>query len=236
MPAPLYQQIYEEIQLAIQNGEYVEDQMLPTEKELIEKYGVSRITVRRAIEDLCANGYLIKRQGKGTFVAPPHMNRAFLQSNMVQSFTDLCISAGVRPGAHVISREIVPAREQEREFLGLPQGSLLLYIKRLRLADDMPIFEENLFLPYQGSEELFSANLEDVSIFATMKDLIGRYPNSTYRRTVEAVNANVRQASNLSIQPRSALLYLHVLFLDQNKKPLCIGKQYYVGSRYQFDV
>lgn len=123
MPSPLYQQIYEEIQSSIETGEYVEDQMLPTEKELIEKYGVSRITVRRAIEDLCADGYLIKRQGKGTFVAPPHMSRAFLQSNLVQSFTDLCASVSVKPGAHVISREIVPAREQEREFLGLPEGA-----------------------------------------------------------------------------------------------------------------
>lgn len=236
MPSPLYQQIYEEIQSSIETGEYVEGQMLPTEKELIEKYGVSRITVRRAIEDLCADGYLIKRQGKGTFVAPPHMSRAFLQSNLVQSFTDLCASVSVKPGAHVISREIVPAREQEREFLGLPEGALLLYIKRIRTADDMAIFEENLFWPYEGFTELFSADLEDVSIFAAMKDLTGRYPKSTYKRTIEAVNANVRQASNLSIQPRSALLYLHVLFLDQNKKPLCIGKQYYVGSRYQFDI
>ncbi len=234
MAVPLYQQIYENIQAAIDNGELCEGQMLPTEKELIDKYSVSRITIRRAIENLCVNGYLVKHQGRGTFVASQHMNHTFLQSNIVKPFSTLCADVNADPGAHVVSRQIVPARENERVFLQLPKDALLLHIKRIRTANGTPIFEENLFFPYEKFKDLFSADLEDKSLFMTLKSLYGVYPKNTYECAIKAVNADVEQSHNLKINLRAALLYLHILFLDQKQNPLSIGKQYYVGSRYQF--
>ena len=94
---PLYQQIYDELKSAIDSGQYAPGDKIPSEAELSSKYAVSRITVRRAIEDLCAAGFLIKRRGLGTFVCEPRMRRKLLQGGLPQSFTDICLQSGRVP-------------------------------------------------------------------------------------------------------------------------------------------
>lgn len=116
--APLYQQIYDEIKDAIEKGVYAPKERIPSELELAEQYDVSRITVRRAVEELCSDGYLVKQQGRGTFVSTPHINRQFHASTL-QTFTALCADNGMKAGAHVVDRQIVPARQNEMEFFGL---------------------------------------------------------------------------------------------------------------------
>lgn len=111
--APLYQQIFEEIKSAIEEGVYAPKERIPSEPELAAQYGVSRITVRRAVEDLCAEGYLVKQQGRGTFVSTPHINRRLLQYTVARSFTDVCRDNEMVAGAHVINRLIVPVRSEE---------------------------------------------------------------------------------------------------------------------------
>ena len=94
--APLYQQIYDEIKDAIEKGVYAPKERIPSELELAEQYDVSRITVRRAVEELCSDGYLVKQQGRGTFVSTPHINRQFHASTL-QTFTALCAGNGMKP-------------------------------------------------------------------------------------------------------------------------------------------
>ena len=162
--APLYQQIYDEIKDAIEKGVYAPKERIPSELELAEQYDVSRITVRRAVEELCSDGYLVKQQGRGTFVSTPHINRQFHASTL-QTFTALCADNDMKAGAHVVDRQIVPARQNEMEFFGLQKDALLLHIKRVRTADGEPIFEENIFVPFDAYRELLTADLEDKSIF-----------------------------------------------------------------------
>lgn len=232
--APLYQQIFEEIKSAIEEGVYAPKERIPSEPELAAQYGVSRITVRRAVEDLCAEGYLVKQQGRGTFVSTPHINRRLLQYTVARSFTDVCRDNEMVPGAHVINRLIVPVRSEEAKFFGLDEQALLLYIQRVRTADGQPIFEENVFLPYEGNQELLAMDLEDVSLFDTITQVGGRRPVRTPQRTVEAVRATQEQATRLVISAGDPLLFLNVCFADENDEPVCIGRQYYVGSRYRF--
>ena len=198
--APLYQQIYDEIKDAIEKGVYAPKERIPSELELAEQYEVSRITVRRAVEELCSDGYLVKQQGRGTFVATPHINRQF-HATALQTFTELCASNGMKPGAHVIDRQIVPARQNEMEFFGLQKDALLLHIKRVRTADGEPIFEENIFVPFDEYRELLTADLEDKSIFGEVERVGGTPIVSVGYRTVEAVRANTEQAAELGIAP-----------------------------------
>ena len=72
---PLYQQIKEDIKSAIERGKYKPQEQIPTEPELSAEYSVSRVTVRRAVEELCSEGYLVKMQGRGTFVSTPRIHR-----------------------------------------------------------------------------------------------------------------------------------------------------------------
>ena len=236
--APLYQQIYDEIKDAIEKGAYKPKERIPSELELAEQYEVSRITVRRAVEELCSDGYLVKQQGRGTFVSTPHINRQF-HASALQSFTDLCESNGMKAGAHVVDRQIVPARQYEQEFFGLEKNALLLHIKRIRTADGEPIFEENVFLPFEPYRELLTADLEDKSIFAEVERVGGmRAERSEFRidrsrfRMLEAVRATPEQAAELAIAPHDPLLNMRVGFVTADDEPVFIGKQYYVGSRY----
>ena len=169
---PLYQQIYDEIKYAIDNGVYAPGDKIPTETELSTKYAVSRITVRRAIEDLSAAGFLVKRRGLGTFVCEPRMRRKLLQGGLPQSFSEICRKSGRVPGAKLINREIVVARQDEREFFGLDEGDLVLHVQRLRTADEQPIFEENMCLPYVENKELARCDLQGNSLYELLDEFL----------------------------------------------------------------
>lgn len=231
---PLYQQVFAEIKGAIDAGEYAPKERIPSEPELAERYGVSRITVRRAVEELCSEGYLVKQQGRGTFVCAPHINRRLLQYAVARGFTQVCKDNDMKPGARVLNRLIVPVRSEEARLLDLSEDALLLYVQRIRTADDQPIFEENIFLPYEGYQSLMTENLNDVSIFERIAEVGGMRPEVPLMRTVEAVRATGEQASRLAISQGDPLLFLNVCFGDANRNPVCIGRQYYVGSRYRF--
>lgn len=235
--APLYQQIYEDIKGKIEAGSYAEGDRIPSEQELCQTYGTSRITVRRAISDLCTNGYLVKRQGVGTFVSKPRIFRELRRSgNSIETFTDICRNNGARAGARLLCRRIVPARDDERSFLGLGDDDLLLYVQRLRTADGIPVYEENVFLPYEEFRGLAEVTLDDVSLFDTIERVSGRRPERNARLTLEAVAATPEQAGRLRVPAGAPLLYMNGYFEDENGRPLAIGRQYYVGSRYAFDV
>lgn len=234
---PLYQQIYEDIKSSIESGKYKEGDKLPTEQELSEKYGVSRITIRRAIGDLCANEYLLSRQGVGTFVSHTHIFRQIRRSGArVQTFTDICRENGMTAGAHLLERQIVPARDEETQFLGLEEPRLLIYTKRVRTANGMPVYEENVFVPYLEFRQLMEVPLDDVSIFGVLEQISGRRITTHSRMTVEAVAASAAQSELLHVAKGAPLLYMNCFFNDQDGRPLAIGRQYYVGSRYAFDV
>ena len=138
----------------------------------------------------------------------------------------------MKAGAHVVDRQIVPARQNEMEFFGLQRDALLLHIKRVRTADGEPIFEENIFVPFDEYRELLTADLEDKSIFDEVERVGGTPIVSVGYRSVEAVRANTEQAAELGIAPHDPLLNLRAGFTGPNGEPVLMGKQYYVGSRY----
>lgn len=231
---PLYQQVCEKIRATIDDGTYAPKDRIPSELELSEQYGVSRITVRRAVEELCAKGYLVKQQGRGTFVGTPHIDRRLLAYEGARSFTQVCRDNNMVPGARLVERQIIPATVEQAEFFGMPENGLLLHIKRTRTADGRPIFEENVFLPYEGHECLLKDSLDDVSLFDVIERVGGAAPSQRAFRTIEAVCATAEQATRLSVPKGDALLLLNVGFASASGAPVCIGQQYYVGSRYRF--
>ena len=234
--APLYQQIYDDIKGAIKDGTYKVDEKIPSEAELSEEYGVSRITVRRAIEDLCADGYLTKMQGRGTFVGKPHIMRRLSQSKATRSFSEICEEAGVTPGAHLIERQIVPVRPDEQEFFGLGPDALLIYVHRVRTADGLGVCDENMFVPYDDGRDLLTLPLEDTSLFDAIEQATGHRPVSNEDWNITAVKATTDQASLLGISVGDPLLRTHVSFVDDEGRPVCMGRHYFVGSRYELAI
>ena len=236
--APLYQQIYDEIKDAIEKGVYAPKERIPSELELAEQYEVSRITVRRAVEELCSDGYLVKQQGRGTFVSTPHINRQFHASTL-QTFTALCAGNGMKAGAHVIDRQIVPARQNEMEFFGLQKDALLLHIKRVRTADGIPVMLENnafVLADHPYLQTLADRDLTDNSIFALVAEHSGRAPLKSDPCTVEIALADAQAAPLLEVPVGEPLFYMEAYFTDADERPLLLGRQKIVGSRYVFDI
>ncbi|WP_455138690.1 GntR family transcriptional regulator [Thermophilibacter sp.] len=234
--APLYQQIYEDIKSDIKSGKYKTGDRIPSEAELSQEYSVSRITVRRAIEDLCSDGYLSKKQGRGTFVGTSRLYRRLSQTREVRSFSSMCAEAGARQGARMLERQIVPARAAEVEFFGISEGDLLLYVRRIRTADDVPVLDENVFIPYDWARDLFTAQLEDRSIFDAIYEVTGRRPATSTVWTISAVRATTEQSSNLQIAAGDPLIHTINYYVDEKGAPVCIGRDYFVGSRYELSL
>lgn len=187
------------------------------------------------MEELCAEGYLVKMQGRGTFVSKPRIHRKFTSGKGAASFTEICKENGMVPGARLLNRQIVPVRKDEEAFFHVGSDALLIYIQRLRTADGQPIFLENLFLPYEPYKNLMSENLNDVSMFDAIEHISGLRPATAARQRIEAVRATAEQAQLLNLSLGEPLLHLNAYFQDQYDHPLCIGRQYYIGSRYMFE-
>ena len=196
---PLYQQVIDIIKNEISSGAYKAGARIPNEFELAESYKVGRVTVRRAIEELVQQGYLTKRQGKGTFVNAPKLKRKIRQKDDVQSFSDACRVNGMEAGARVISRKILPADSTEAQFFGVPVGTDLICVERVRTADGVPVMLENNIYVYEDNAYLSTAPLSNQSIFEFVRNRTGRTPAFTDPCTLEIACASPEVARLLAV-------------------------------------
>lgn len=233
---PLYRQVMDDIKSGIEHGDYPPGSQIPTEMELARDYGVGRVTVRRAIEELAVQGYLSKQQGRGTFVNAPKLKRKVHQSDDVQSFSDACRANGMEPGARLVARNRLLAYGEAAKFFGLPEGADLICIERLRTADGVPVMLEHNTFPLRGFEFLETADLRDNSIFRVVCNATGRAPESSTSCTLEIERATADVADKLSVPVGEPLFYMDVRFVDGKGMPLILGHQRIVGSRYIFDI
>jgi GntR family frlABCD operon transcriptional regulator len=132
---PLHEQVRNVLVHEIESGAYDGDGRLPTETQLCEQFGVSRITVRRAVTDLEAMGLVQRHQGRGTFVVP---RRASLGTMSVQGFSDQVVGKE-KPTRRIVDSEVAPADEARARALGVPVGSPVLHLVRVFSIDGMPV-------------------------------------------------------------------------------------------------
>lgn len=233
---PKYRQIMEDIKGSIESGEFSPESRIPAEPELVARYGVGRVTVRHAIEELVSQGYLSKQQGRGTFVKAAKLTRKVHQKADVESFSDACRENGMNPGARLISRRVVAAGPEEAGFFGVPEGTDLICIERLRTADGIAVMLENNTLPLAGFEFLREVNLNDCSLFEAVREGSGRVPVTSARCILTIERASTDAASKLRIPVGEPLFFMDVRELDAEGRPLILGRQRIVGSRYSFDI
>lgn len=226
----LFEQVKEDIVTKLKNGEYPAGSKIPTEVELIKQYGVSRITIRRAIEDLCKDGLLVKNQGKGTFVKERKIFRK-IEHNM--SFSNSCIVNGMTPSAIVTQRTVLtqnsPGRIQHAEL----DADAILYIQRVRYADEIPVMLENNYFPFAQYSFLLTDDL-DGSLYDSLKChniSVGCSQNSY----IDALKADSKQAQLLKIAPGDPVFLLYTEIYDTHNQLIYIGQEYIVASRYRFN-
>ena len=246
---PLYQQVMDDLKGEIARGVYASGSRIPSEMELAKYYGVGRITVRRAVEELCSDGYLVKQlsragylnrqQGRGTFVCAPKLKRKIVQKGDVQSFSEGCAANDMVAGARLVSRTVVAATREDAAFFGVEPGCELIVVERVRTADGVPVMLENnafVLADHPYLQTLADKDLTDNSIFALVAEHSGRAPLKSDPCTVEIALADAQAASLLEVPVGEPLFYMEAYFTDADERPLLLGRQKIVGSRYVFDI
>jgi len=227
---PLFEQVKEDIASKIKSGLYQAGTKIPTEQDLIHEYQVSRITIRRAIDDLCKLGLLIKRQGKGTFVQE---KRIFRKIEHNTSFSDSCRANGMTPSALVKKKEILtPGSKAIPSHPGLENDSVI-YIQRVRCADDIPIMLENNYYPCSRYPFLLTEPL-DGSLYDILKQN-NIFLGCSQHSYIDTLKASSEQAALLSISPGDPLFFLYTELYDIHNELVYVGREYIVGVRYRFN-
>jgi GntR family transcriptional regulator len=202
---------------------------LPTERELCERFDVSRGTVRQVLQRLEDEQRIYRRQGKGTFVAPAKIEQRF----GLTSHTEEMRASGHEPSSKLLDVSRLPAPPEVAAALALPEGAEVLQIERLRLADGEPIAVEVLYLHAQRFDGISAALGEDVSFYQLLHSQYGVELDSA-EETIEAVIASPRVARMLDCVQPAPLLQLSRLTVDTRGRPVEYVRSLYRGDRFRF--
>ncbi len=226
-PLPLYYQLMQELRHRIEGGEWEPGTQIPSERELSETYGISRMTVRQALAELAESGLLRRDQGRGTFVAEPRMRR---QITRLTSFTEDMRARGKRASARVLRLELASARPSVAHALQLEAGERVVLVERLRLAEGEPVAVECSHLHFPGCEGLIHEDLSG-SLYRLLQERFGIIPTRA-REEVEAAACEPYEAQLLGIRRGEPVLQLRRRTLDQNLHPFEYVESVYRADRY----
>jgi GntR family transcriptional regulator len=227
---PLYIQIAERLIAQIESGALSPGEQLPPERDLSEKIGVNRMTLRRALQVLESQGLIVRKHGVGTFIAEPKIDR---QMEIVFRFTSGIQNRGLSPGAEIISIEEILAEPVLAKDLGLPVSSPVYSILRLRSINQEPVMLESYKIPVQRFPGLDRYDLEKRSIYEIMEIEYG-VPITRARQSFEPIIATEFEANLLKINIGEALMLEKRLSYDGNNLPVEYGKDRYRGDRFRF--
>lgn len=227
---PLYIQIAEGLIAKIASGELAPEDRLPPERELSEELGVTRMTLRRALGVLEAQGLINRVHGVGTYIAEPKIER---QMEKVFRFTSRMQERGFYPGARVISFERIQAEKALSMDLALPISSQVYSILRLRSINQEPVMLESYAIPEERFPGLDRYDLESRSIYEVMEVEYG-VPILRARQSFEPVIATPFEAELLNINVGDALMLEKRLSYDADNTPVEFGVDRYRGDRFRF--
>ncbi|HEU5383453.1 MAG TPA: GntR family transcriptional regulator [Ktedonobacteraceae bacterium] len=229
-PLPRYYQLKEIMREKISTGEWKPGDLIPSERELGEQYGISRMTARQAITELVNEGLFYREQGKGTFVSRHKITQQLIR---LTGFTEDIKARGQRPGSKVVSAQMVPADETIAERLHIKPGLLVFRLQRLRLADEEPLAIEISHLSFIGCEKLLAEDLEQNSLYRLLENKYG-LPLLEAEQEIEAGLMSPDEAQLLKVHTGSAALFIRRTTYTERDQPVEYAKSIYCGNKYIF--
>lgn len=227
-PVPKYYQLKEIIRDMIDRGEWGEGQLIPSERELCERYEISRMTARQAVMELVNEGMLYRAQGRGTFVAGRKFQQ---QAARLTSFTQDMLERNMKTLSEVLELEVEGAGPVVSNLLQIRPGENIIRLKRLRHADGKPMAVETSHLRYGIAKGVLDADLAANSLYEVLRGigLSIDYAEQSY----EATLVNELEAEHLGVPEGSPALLIERITYSNEKKPFEYVKSIYRGDRYR---
>jgi DNA-binding GntR family transcriptional regulator len=227
-PVPLYFQLARQLEAAIEEGALAPGSLLGNEIELAARLGLSRPTVRQAIQSLVDKGLLVRRRGVGTQVVHSRVARPLELSSL---YDDL-LAAGAQPSTRVLLNTPAPAPAEAARALGLPESCQVASVHRLRLTRGEPMAYLCNYLPLDLLE-LPTRELESTGLYALM-----RHHGITLHSAEQTVGARIAtpdECALLGEPPGAALLTMERTTYDDRGRAIEFGSHVYRASRYTFE-
>ncbi|TWT00559.1 GntR family transcriptional regulator [Planomicrobium sp. CPCC 101079] len=233
-PQPLYMQIRQMLKNDVQHGKYKPDEQIPTEAELCEIYNVSRITIRKAIEELVKEGTLTRVPRRGTFVTTKKFHNELLS---VSGFSEFSHQLGMIPNSRILRSEVIPASEEVAGHLLIDEESPVLELERLMYVDDKPLFYDIAhfsLLRFPNLEKKIAMDESTYKILSTeyqteivsndkIIDVIGATPE--YAKLLECdIGANLFRILKIAFDANDEPVHLSTFMCETNKVNLTVHR------------
>lgn len=235
-PLPLYFQLREAILREIHARGLAPGDQLPTEAELERRYGVSRSTIRQALNDLAADGVIRRIQGKGTFVGTPKIQHV----PVLTSFSELLRSQGYTPSHRLLASSVRPAPPEVADGLGLEEGAACRFLRRLFLADADPVGLAETWLPRSLLGEHDDLLEQGAIEYGSLYELLQGEPiGLVLSRAIETINPGLAEepdAGLLRCEPGGPLLLIKRITFTPDDRAVEWTRLLFAGDRYEYRV
>ena len=225
---PLYMKLQQALETAIKSGRLKSGEALPPERDLAEYANISRVTVRKAVDELVREGFLVRRHGSGTFVAKP-MAKVEQPLSRLTSFTEDMSRRGLSTRAEWLERGLFTPSPDEMVMLGLPAGGLVARLGRLRIAGGNPLAIERASI---SAEFLNDPGSVGESLYAALEER-GVRPVRAIQR-LSACNIKEQDATLLDVAPGCAGLAIQRISYLPSGKVVELTRSLYRGDAYDF--
>ncbi len=227
--APIYYRIQLDILDQLQHGVLRPGEQLPSEADLAERYQVSRITAKRALDELVKQGRAFRQQGRGTFVAQAQIRDI---SGLV-SFSQDVTSRGFVPSAQVLEFQEVEPQADVRELLRLQEGERAFLLRRLRLASGEPVAVETAHITARLCPGLLHEDFTRASLYSVLREKYQVVPTWADAE-IQAMAATKQEASLLKSRAGQPVLVARRLTFAANYDVIESVRSVYRGDRFTF--
>lgn len=226
---PIYYQLFKYFEKQISQGQLQPGDALPTEMEIVERAGISRMTVRRAISELAAAGMVYTQKGKGTFVAQPRLDNVVFNLN---NYFDEIKQKGMNPHAELLEARIIKADEQLAQRLGIEVDTRCLYFRILISADGEKLAYETKYTVYAKRSPILESQLIDPLLSRLAAAHSDSIPTSS-KKVLKVSKATEEEANVLGVSPGIPVFFMVQTIYDTDSKIIAWGKTIYRGDRYK---
>jgi GntR family transcriptional regulator len=229
---PLYYQIQRALMEKIHSGELSEGDSLASEEELARVYQVSRMTARQALHGLKTSGYAFSQKGRGTFVTHPKMEKNIMH---LRGFTEDMKQLGMVPSSRLLEQTVIKATDQLAQQLKVSPDDSVMRLRRLRLADGIPMALEESNIPLKFFPGLERISFATQSLYHVLRESFAVRVGWA-DEVIEALPATRDEAELLTIPRRASVLSISRIIMTTEDTPIEVACSRYRGDRYRASI